>query len=850
MNSKQFRCCVVVGLAVLVLLAQSRPSTAQDFDAHPLRPADTSSPRCTLSGFLENVNAAIFAEQQGNFAELRRARGRAAHALDFGDLPDPYSYEARTKHIIYLKEILDRIPLPPLEDVPGPAEVADGSVSEWTIPDSQITIARVEEGERAGNYLFSATTVARLRRYYRQSSHLPYKPGAAVGLLDDYLAHRLALQGFASHVRARLKPIDVTSPRALIQAFLASVNGAYALIMEADAALRAEPPAMTRERARETEREAARLIERAVSTLDLSGVPEALRENIGIERALMLKEVLDRVPLSPIEAIPDARGVELRRASGKGPIRWPVPNTTIEIAELTEGPNAGEFRFSADTVERAAADYHKVHDLPYRSDYGPETRYAEDYDSPQVSEGLYRYYISTPGYLVPGASWLGALLTNLPDGLTALYFGQAGWQWLGIVLGVLILALAFSLVSAGGRFAGRHLASPKAEWVKLLIPVVNAVLVIQLVDFIEFDINTTGWVDATVLAAGTSLVYVFIAAAAHRLCIAIGETIVSSGKDEIDASLTRLGAYVVGLLAAVFIIVDGVQRLGADVVPLLAGFGVGGLAVALAVRPTLENMIGGVILHADKPVKVGDFCTFGEEMGTIERIGLRSIRIRALNRTVITIPNAVFADMQLTNWAQCDTMLITTVVGLRYETTPEQLRHVLARMRQLCFRHPKIESDTLRVRFSGFGASSLDLTVRVYALTNEWNEYHAIREDLYLRFLEIIAASGTRIAVPSSTLYMGRDAGLDADKVDTAEREVAHWRSTGQLPFPYTPETLTSQITDSLDYPPKGSPEAYGKISERKVEERLASSEDEESESEKSLPANEDLDKRRSEKSQ
>jgi MscS family membrane protein len=166
--------------------------------------------------------------------------------------------------------------------------------------------------------------------------------------------------------------------------------------------------------------------------------------------------------------------------------------------------------------------------------------------------------------------------------------------------------------------------------------------------------------------------------------------------------------------------------------------------------------------------------------------------------------------MQLTNWARCDVMLITTVIGLRYDTTPEQLRHVLARMRQVCFAHPKIDTQSLRVRFTDFGASSLDVTVRVYALANGWTEWYAIREDLYLRFMEVIEESGTSVAIPSRTLYLGRDGGLDPERTEAAERDVAAWREADELPFPYTPEPLAARITDTLDYPPKGSPEAIG----------------------------------------
>jgi MscS family membrane protein len=359
------------------------------------------------------------------------------------------------------------------------------------------------------------------------------------------------------------------------------------------------------------------------------------------------------------------------------------------------------------------------------------------------------------------------------------------------------------------------------------MPIVNAYIVIQLVTFIDKDLNVTGGVLGIVLGVGTALVFLFAAGAVYRFCVAVGESIACAPRMAnrgFDISLIRIGAHALGFVAVITIVVQGVQRLGADVLPLLAGLGVGGLAVALAVRPTLENMIGGLILYADRPIRVGDYCTFSGQSGTVERIGLRSTRIRALDRTLVTVPNSVFADMQLINWARCDKMLVTTVIGLRYETTPEQMRHVLARMRQLCFAHPKIENESLRVRFSGFGASSLDVTVRVYALTNEWNEYHAIREDLYLRFAEAIEASGTSVAFPSSTLYVGRDSGLDPNKIEAAEREVAAWRDAESLPFPLTPEPLATRIADTLDYPPKGSPGAAGRRSVTVTEERLSDS--------------------------
>ncbi len=818
----------ILAVAIVLVLTVSS-GVGQDFDAHPLRPPDTSSPRATLRSFLESADRAWEGMRSGDFEEGRSARASAIQTLDFSETPNGVEWEERSKRIIYLKEILDRIPLPPFEEIPGDAEVGEGGLRKWTIPDTRISIARVDEGERAGDWLFTAGSVARLHRYYRQVAHLPYKPGASGGFLESYVRGGEAEGTAASRMRSRLRPLEAASPRALLQQFLASVNAVSALITEAQAGLRSRPPSLTRAQAVELDRRAGILMDRAVATLDLSAVSDALREDVGVETAMLLKEILDRAPLPPIESVPGARTVTLLRQAGKGPIRWRFPNTEIEIVELLEGPQAGEFRFSADTVARADEFYARVRDLPYRGS-GRGAGARAEYDSPEVSRGLHDYYVSTPGHLVPGASWLGPLLVGLPEPLKALYLEQTAWQWLGIALGVIVALVAWLLVRAGARRAAR-LASPvSAAWIGMLLPALGAAIVVRLVEFIDRDLNVTGAVLAIVLGAGTALVYVFAALAALRFCVAVSETIVRSpriAEEGFDASLARLGGRVVGFLAAVVLVFTGVRELGADVVPLLAGLGVGGLAVALAVRPTLENMIGGVILYADRPIAVGDYCTFGGQSGIVEGIGLRSTRIRGLDRSLISVPNAAFADMQLVNWARCDKMLIRTLIALRYETTPEQLRHVLAQMRQLCLAHPKIETESLRVRFSGFGASSLDVAVRVYALTNEWNEYHAIREDLFLRFMEIIDESGTSVAFPSTTVYLGRDEGLDPSRIEASEREVEAWRAAHELPFPSTPEALASRITDTLDYPPRGSPETVGKEVTQASEERLTSAEEE-----------------------
>lgn len=219
-----------------------------------------------------------------------------------------------------------------------------------------------------------------------------------------------------------------------------------------------------------------------------------------------------------------------------------------------------------------------------------------------------------------------------------------------------------------------------------------------------------------------------------------------------------------------------------------------------------------MILFIDKPVRVGDFCSFGDQMGTVEYVGVRSTQIRALDRTVISIPNATFADMRIVNWAKCDQMLIQRTLGLRYETEPDQLRYILTMLREMFHAHPKIDRNTVRVRFQGHGTSSLDIQIRVYALTREWNEFYAIQEDVFLRVDEIVRESGTCFAFPSHTVYMGRDNGLDGERSETTTQQVQSWRRSRRLPFP----ELTPKESMSWQTPSTIHPEAHPTLTRRK----------------------------------
>jgi MscS family membrane protein len=218
-----------------------------------------------------------------------------------------------------------------------------------------------------------------------------------------------------------------------------------------------------------------------------------------------------------------------------------------------------------------------------------------------------------------------------------------------------------------------------------------------------------------------------------------------------------LGQKAVKTFVLVLAVVAMLDSFGFDVTALLAGLGVGGIAIALAAQKTLENLFGGLTLLADRPVSVGDFCRFGDRVGTIEEIGLRSTRVRTLDRTVVTVPNSAFSAMQLENYSARDRIWYHPILGLRYETTREQVRAILERVREMLLAHPRVIPDPARIRFLGFGAYTLDLEVFAYVDATDYGDFLAVAEDLNLRIMRIVEENGASFAFPSQTLYLGPD---------------------------------------------------------------------------------------------
>jgi MscS family membrane protein len=356
---------------------------------------------------------------------------------------------------------------------------------------------------------------------------------------------------------------------------------------------------------------------------------------------------------------------------------------------------------------------------------------------------------------------------------------------------------------------------------RLTTPITLLVLTLLLRYFLSYQVQTTGVTVAlpeyvAELGTGVALIWMVLLLTAWIPNALIGTPRVSA--QSLDASVIRLVARVISVLAILVFAFTIAHDFGIPVYGLIAGAGVGGLAIALAARPTLENFIGAMNLLADRPIRVGDLCRFDERhgqgwnpVGTVEEIGLRSTKIRQFDRSLITIPNADLVERNIVNLSACETFLLQQRFGLRYETSDDQLRYVLTRLRELLHGHPKTihtAADPIRVRFLGFRDHELMLEMRAYFRTNSYPEFLAIQEDILLRVMKLLKQAGTGFSLPSQTLYMARDEGVDSAGREASEKRVREWASAQELPFPDLTEEHRKRISDKLDFPPEGSPGA------------------------------------------
>lgn len=527
-----------------------------------------------------------------------------------------------------------------------------------------------------------------------------------------------------------------------------------------------------------------------LSAMNQTGLSPASRISESQHMAEYLKGIIDRIGEVVWQEIPDY-------ADREEPYQFFVhPVGRIEIAPYTDADGKRTWQLSDDTVANARELFLSLEDMPL----------APGLEQPEQS-----------GFLK-----LRSRIRSIDRDLLDRVLGVEIWQWL-VLAAVLLGAVLIDLVIFGlaRRFAPSAppppvpgeagdpapAAPPRVRrYLYPLAVVLAAGAVLVAVNAMSMPQHVSVPIK---LLASVILVLVCGWFAYHLVDDVMG--FAGERSLRVRATDQLLRSIILALVKIAIII--GTLLVLAEVLDIpwqgvVAGVGIGGIAIALAARSTLENFLGGLTLLADRPVRAGDFCRFGDKIGTVESLGLRSIRIRSLDRTLYTVPNSEFINLHIENFAKRDGILLKTELALRYETTPDQMRWVLSEIRRLLLRHPKVRKEPARARFVRFGAHSLDIEIFAYVDCTDFSEFLAIQEDINLRLADIIAASGTSFAFPSMVAYMARDPGVDEAKTEKAESAVEAWRSNDRLPFPEFAVNERWDMINTLDYPGAGSPDS------------------------------------------
>ncbi|HOC18400.1 MAG TPA: mechanosensitive ion channel [Vicinamibacterales bacterium] len=353
-----------------------------------------------------------------------------------------------------------------------------------------------------------------------------------------------------------------------------------------------------------------------------------------------------------------------------------------------------------------------------------------------------------------GVTWLEGLM---PAALVdARLFGLSIAQWVAWAATLLVPAAALWLLSAIVIASARAVSGPKRRalidtwygglrWpVILVVTLAVHVAAVPLLGFsLAFRFGYSRLELAVVVLAVAWFLWRLMALSfthARIMALRRGQASVRS----LLLLAERVSKTIVAL-AAVFALLT---IAGVDTTTALAGVGIGGVAIALGAQRSVENLLGGVFLLTDRALAVGDTCSIADRLGVVEDITMRSVRLRTLEQTLLSVPAGVLAQSSVENFATRDKILVLSTLRLRYDTTAAQLRQVLGRIRGLLEERPEIEKETARIRLVDFGVYAIELELFAYLLTPDFSKFLALREELLLQVAAIVESSGSGFARP------------------------------------------------------------------------------------------------------
>jgi MscS family membrane protein len=338
------------------------------------------------------------------------------------------------------------------------------------------------------------------------------------------------------------------------------------------------------------------------------------------------------------------------------------------------------------------------------------------------------------------------------------------WQWIALPIIILLALLASRLVSRVTlALASRAAAMTRTEWDNAVLARIGGPFTLALT--LGMTWLVLPWLalyapaEAFIHRGLRGGLFVVFFWTLQRMIDVVRQVIAASpwGRDHpASRSLLPLGARVAKVVLFAIAIVALLSEMGYPVTSLVAGLGIGGLAVALAAQKTVENLFGAFSIGADQPFREGDLVRIEDFIATVESIGLRSTRFRTADRTLISIPNGKLAEMRLESLAARDRLRFSCVLGLVYDTRADQVRQVLTGLAGVLKSHPHVWPEGITVKLCRLGASSLDIEITACFQTSDFETFQGWREEVLLSFMEVVEKAGTSFAFPTQTIHLAK----------------------------------------------------------------------------------------------
>lgn len=351
-------------------------------------------------------------------------------------------------------------------------------------------------------------------------------------------------------------------------------------------------------------------------------------------------------------------------------------------------------------------------------------------------------------------AWVDKVRERLPD--DASFLGIELFKWV-IVLGVaIILYPVFWLISYGLSWLisrpGAPLHTPIRKLFTQPIPLIAVMLITSnLLQELGLGATAQALIQSKTLLTIVVVWMIFLVIDLFRA--KRRERFITQGRADAHI-LGRPLANALKLLTLLGAVLVWLSNSGVEISALLAGLGVGGVALALALQKPIEDLLGAVSLYSQQPMQTGDLCKYGTTLGTVEEIGLRTTRIRTLSDTLVSVPNCIIAHGAIENYSARDKMLYHPDLPLRYDTSQEQMQTIIDGIDAMARNHEKVIEDSVRICFTEFSENAMIIKARIYVNESDFSGYLAVVAELNMAIMKIIQDAGAHFAQGARTVLL------------------------------------------------------------------------------------------------